>query len=369
SRLFYDTKMRTSLRNLFAQIKLFSTFTKFFSAMPINRNLMIRVTTIDRCLQNHYRQWTLDDLIAACSDALYEFEGRRDGVSRRTIQSDIQLMRSEKLGYNAPIVVKERKFYTYDDPGYSITRIPLSETDVNSLSQAMDILKHFQIFSQFSPVSDIINRLEDHIAVTTAHTIPVIHLEKNDRLKGLEFVSELYESIVKKRCVDIGYQSFKAKEGSLNTVSPYLLKEFKNRWFLLGHQHSAKEIRTFALDRIVSISRNTETDFVPNTFFDPEHYFDNVIGVTKGLGKPEAHVKLRIDADQAPYIRTKPLHSTQQILEEREDGSIVVSIQVVVNLELEREILSYCEHIEVLEPRLLRHRVRRKLQAAAGIYL
>ncbi len=137
--------------------------------MPLNRNTLIRLTTIDRCLQNRYRRWTLDDLIEACSEALYEFEGIATSVSRRTVQSDIQLMRSEKLGYNAPIVVVDRKYYTYDDPNYSITNIPLSDQDVSTLSQAMDILKHFQVFSQFSPIADIINKLEDHIAVTISN--------------------------------------------------------------------------------------------------------------------------------------------------------------------------------------------------------
>ena len=92
--------------------------------MPVNRNALIRYKTIDNCLKNRYRKWTLEDLIEACSDALYEFEGIEKGVSRRTVQMDIQMMRSEKLGYNATIIVEEKKFYTYDDPNYAITNVP-----------------------------------------------------------------------------------------------------------------------------------------------------------------------------------------------------------------------------------------------------
>jgi len=68
--------------------------------MALNKNALIRYKTIDKCLQNNYRQWTLDDLIEACSDALFEYEGREVNVSKRTVQLDIQLMRSDKLGYN-----------------------------------------------------------------------------------------------------------------------------------------------------------------------------------------------------------------------------------------------------------------------------
>ena len=66
--------------------------------MPVTRNALIRYKTIDQCLQNRYRKWTLHDLIEACSEALYEYEGIDKGVSRRSVQADIQMMRSDKLG-------------------------------------------------------------------------------------------------------------------------------------------------------------------------------------------------------------------------------------------------------------------------------
>lgn len=92
--------------------------------MPDNRNALIRYRTLDNCLRNRYRQWTLEDLIEACSEALYEYEGIDKGVSRRTVQMDLQMMRSDKLGYNAPIVVIDKKYYMYEDLEYSITNIP-----------------------------------------------------------------------------------------------------------------------------------------------------------------------------------------------------------------------------------------------------
>ena len=93
--------------------------------MPANKNALLRYKTIDRCLRNRSREWTLEDLIEACSDALYEYSGKDDYVSRRTIQTDIQRMRSSELGYNAPIVVYDNKYYTYSDPDYSITDTPV----------------------------------------------------------------------------------------------------------------------------------------------------------------------------------------------------------------------------------------------------
>ena len=76
--------------------------------MATNKLALIRYKTIDTCLRNRLKKWTLEALIEKVSHALYEYEGIRDGVSKRTIQSDIELMRSNKLGYNAPIIVVGR---------------------------------------------------------------------------------------------------------------------------------------------------------------------------------------------------------------------------------------------------------------------
>lgn len=108
--------------------------------MPANKNALIRYKTIDNCLRNRYRRWTLDDLVDACSDALYDMEGITKGVCARTVQNDLQIMRSDKLGYNAPIEVYDKIYYRYADPGYSITEMPLSLDDCKLLKKAIALL-------------------------------------------------------------------------------------------------------------------------------------------------------------------------------------------------------------------------------------
>ena len=109
--------------------------------MPANKNALIRYKTIDNCLRNKYRRWTLDDLVDACCDALYEMEGITKGVCARTVQMDIQIMRSDKLGYNAPIEVYDRIYYRYADPDYSITDMPLTLEDCKLIKEAIVLLK------------------------------------------------------------------------------------------------------------------------------------------------------------------------------------------------------------------------------------
>lgn len=110
--------------------------------MPANKNALIRYKTIDNCLRNKYRRWTLDDLVEACSDALYDMEGITKGVCSRTVQMDIQIMRSDKLGYNAPIEVYDRIYYRYADPNYSITDMPLSIDDYKLIKEAIVLLEN-----------------------------------------------------------------------------------------------------------------------------------------------------------------------------------------------------------------------------------
>ncbi|MCF0168046.1 MAG: hypothetical protein HUJ93_05315 [Bacteroidales bacterium] len=112
--------------------------------MPANKNALIRYRTIDKCLRRRYKEWTLDDLVEACSDALWELEGIDSGVSVRTVQGDIQTMRSDKLGYNAPIEVYDNKYYRYSEPGYSIAETGLYGNDYDAIVEAISLIQQYQ---------------------------------------------------------------------------------------------------------------------------------------------------------------------------------------------------------------------------------
>lgn len=329
--------------------------------MAQNKNALIRYKTIDKCLQNKYRQWTLEDLIDACSQALYEYEGKETPVSKRTIQLDLQMMRSEKLGYNAPIEVYDKKYYHYAEEDFSITDIPLTETDINVLTETVSMLKQFKDFSLFHDVSDILQRLEDKIYAEKSHTQPVIHLDKNENLKGLHFLDEIYQAIVKKVVLVISYKSFKSKEAQELTFHPFLLKEFNNRWFLVGRTKASQPITNLALDRIEKIDYNFNLPFLEEEF-NAENYYKNIVGVTVNQGLYPVITELWIDQMNAPYVITKPLHQSQKIIETYEDGSILVHLFVIPNYELERLLLGFGSGLEVIKPKNLRRRMLRIIE-------
>lgn len=334
--------------------------------MPINRNVLLRIRTIDACLRRRNRRWTLEDLRKACEDALYDYEGIAS-ISIRTIQRDIELMRSDKLGYNAPIEVVDRKYYIYSDPDYCIEQLPLTKEDIAELSSAVDIIKHYKGFRGLSGLDDTLARIEDRIQSEEGHQ-QVVFLETNQQLKGLEFLSSLYDHIVAKRQLIIHYRSFRSYKASKFGISPYLLKEYNNRWFVIGLTKKYRDIQILALDRIEQIEVDMEGKYEENVYFDPATYLGEMIGVTRDLHSEKERIIMWVDEDQAPYIITKPIHYSQEILEQRDDGSIVIAIEVIRNYELERVILGYGSHIEVLAPKKLRDRIAQVILHAATRY-
>ena len=351
-----------------AQIDCALLFSSYLinKTMPANRNALIRYKTIDQCLQNRYRKWTLNDLIDACSDALFEYEGIDKGVSKRTIQLDIQTMRSDKLGYNAPIVVTENKYYSYEDSEYSITRIPLTHQDLNLLKGVVSTLEQFQSFSHFSEFSGIVKKLEDQLHVKVENAKPIIDFDKNKNLKGLEYIDMCYQAIARKSALEITYKSFKAKQASTFTFHPQFLKEFNNRWFLIGTKARGQAIMNIALDRIHDIDFREDKYYI-DLKLNPEDYYSEIIGVSLSQNTRVQKVIFFVDADNAPYVETKPFHHSQKILENTADG-ITFQIEVQPNFELERLLLGFGSSLMVLKPRRLKGRIKKNLEKAYHQY-
>jgi predicted DNA-binding transcriptional regulator YafY len=334
--------------------------------MPVNRNALIRHRTLDACLRNRYRKWTLEDLIEACSEALYEYEGIDRGVSRRTVQMDLQLMRSDKLGYNAPILVTDKKYYTYEDPGYSITNIPLTDQDLGKLTEVVDILKQFKGFSHFKDLGGMVQRLEDKIYTSKHKQETLIDFEKNDNLKGLDYLDPLYRAVQGKRTLRVTYQSFKAHAPGEFLFHPYYLKEYRNRWFVLGCKGEGEPLLTLALDRIVDLAPAEEL-FASCPHPDLPAYFRNVIGVTVNTGQEPVDVELFVHQEAAPYVLTKPLHASQRVIRTEAHG-VVIALRVQHNYELEKEVLSFGDRVKVLAPERLKRCIREALHNALDQY-
>ena len=336
--------------------------------MPANKNALIRYKTIDNCLRKRYRPWTLKDLVDACSEALYDMEGISKGVSVRTVQGDIQMMRSDKLGYNAPIEVYDHKYYRYADSDYSIMDMPMSQNDYEVMQEAVDMLRQLEDFEQFSEMADVVRRLQDKLAISQNNRKPIIHFDSVPNLKGIRLLNPLYNHIARKQTLRIMYQSFSARNPTEFIICPYLLKEFRNRWFLFGSKASNLLLYNLALDRIQSVEP-VDVPFRENPDFDPEHFFDDVIGVSKNIKNTPRRIKFWASREQSKYIKTKPLHRSQQLIRENpEDGSCIFRIDVVINVEMYSVFMTYGPGIRVIYPKSAVKYMRDKLKQALDQY-
>lgn len=337
--------------------------------MPANKNALIRYKTIDNCLRNRYRRWTLEDLVDACSDALYEMEGIRKGVSVRTVQADIQMMRSDKLGYNAPIEVYDHKFYRYAEDDYSITDMPMSQNDYEVMQEAVDMLRQLEDFEQFSEMSDVISRLQDKLSISRNNRKPIIHFDSVPHLKGLKLLNPLYNYIAHKQTLRVMYQSFSASQPMEFILFPYLLKEFRNRWFLFGSRSKDMVLYNLPLDRITCVEPVDGIPYCENPDFDSEHFFEDVIGVSKNIKNTPRRIKFWASAQQSKYIITKPIHRSQKLIRENpEDGSCIFRIDVVINFEMYSVFMSYGPGIKIIYPRMAVNYMRDTLREAADLY-
>lgn len=322
--------------------------------MPKNKDFFHRIEIIDECLRRRNKKWSIDELLE-CVNAKLSEQFRLE-ISKRTLQYDLEHLVNEM---DAPLEkVKEgaKVFYRYSDVNYSIKNLPLSDEEIIRLKDAISLLKEVGNLSFVQDLDDIVNKLENTITASEPENRAFIQVEKHSAAEGTEYLDDLFTAIKEKLVLRVTYQPF-GKEPYEWLVHPYLLKEYRNRWFLIARNQHNNKLTNLALDRIRSI-KNTRESFIENDLFDPSTYYNNLIGVTFPEGEVVQDITLRIKANQVPYVQTKPIHFTQDTIEHFEDGSIIIRLRLINNYELRSVLLGYGGDVEVLEPASLREQIK-----------
>lgn len=336
--------------------------------MSSNKNAQTRYHVLDKCLANPYKKYFIEDLVKACDVALKEIDPDASGISKRSIQYDLIYMESPE-GWNASIQrIREGKrvYFRYSDKDFSIDNQPLNQSEIEQLRAAMQILQRFQGMPQFGWVNELSPKLEQAFMIEKDVT-PIISFDNNNYLKGIERLGNLFHHILYKHPLCITYQSYKSEQPREFIIHPYYLKQYNNRWFLLGLNNDLDKITNLALDRIVDVKEETIT-FIPNTTNDFEEYFEDIIGVTLlNDAKPEKII-LSFNHRSAPYVLSKPLHGSQKIIS-RNNNELTISIEVIPNYELESLILSFGDLCVVLEPESFRNKISVRYKAAISSYM
>ena len=331
--------------------------------MATNRNAAIRYQILDACFRNVGKRYFYNTLREEINKVLQDIEPEYKGISQRQLENDITFMESRE-GYNIELerLKDGRKvFLRYADPSFSIYNQPLNETEVSQLHTAIATLAQFKGLPQFEWMQELLPKLQQGMTTSKQQAI-IMDFESNHYLKGIEHLGTLYNAIFYKEALLISYKHFHAEQAEDLEIHPYYLKQYNNRWFLFGYNAAnGSPTWNLALDRIESIATSTDS-YIDNESVNWEEYFEDIIGVTRAVDAKTEQVKLLFFGKTGNYIETKPLHGSQKNY--WKDDNLEVHLQLIINFELEKLILSYGDTVQVLSPASLADAIRGKLQAA-----
>lgn len=283
--------------------------------MPTNKNASIRYQALDRCFQNRNKRFFIEDLIDACNEALYEFNGLRKGtgerssVKRRQIFDDIRYMES-KAGWQIPLERKregKRIYYRYKDPNFSIKMQPLTKREAEQLNATIQAISRYRDLPSYGWVEEIIANLENRFDIKDKKT-NVVGFEKNDRLKGIWNLTKILDATSSRIVLKVKYRSYNEHSQEQNIIfHPYYVRQYNNRWFVFGLREDKNRISNLALDRIIDFEKLEDVPYHRNREIDFEHYFDDIVGVTHPNGVEKEHIVLKATKNRFPHIVSKPI--------------------------------------------------------------
>lgn len=341
--------------------------------MPATKNAMTRYALIDSMLASRNRSYSIHDITGVLAEKLPEYG--MEPVSKRCVEKDINY-----LEYDSPFDVEIEEYWVdaadcndrpykkrcirYTDPTFSIFKPKLSEDEKTVLLSALETLGSFDGLENFEWLNDLQHRLglETHQSI--------ISFSKNI-LTNSTLIASLFTAIRLKRVITLYYHKFGCGEVRSAEITPHLLKEYNNRWFLIASACDSGKILTFALDRIDSFEENHKAQY-REASEDIIERFDDMIGVTYNEDMPIEKILFWVSDVSKEYIKTKPLHNSQRCI--RNDRAIQIrnnyptlckgelfQIDCMVNYELIQSLISYGPELIVLEPANIKETVFSRL--------
>ncbi len=314
------------------------------------KNGAFREIIIDHCLQSR-RGYSTQEIMDKCNDALTK-RGELPVSSLNTIRNDILAIENR---WNIVVEsVRKGKYirYRYENSEFSIYNSPLNDSEISHLTESITILKRFSGIDGFEWIDEMSARLQYTLNTSVK---PIIGFDDNERLMGMHLFSILFNAISEQKAIELCYKSYKNKIQN-NIIHPYYLKQYNQRWFLFGLNQEYNRISNFPLDRIQYI-KEVDIDYIPNKTIDFQSFFDNVVGVSFKEGQVPVTIKLLVNKEQLPYVLSKPIHRTQKLIENRTDGSAILTIEVIPNFELTQLLLSFGDRVIVIAPDSLKEEI------------
>lgn len=289
---------------------------------------------------------TIKDIIKVCTVEL------KQTPKPDTIQKDIAVMKMDfPKGFNAPIEYDfQMKGYMYTDPGFRINKSPLREEDLEAIFEAADVMR----FMGGSGIAEGFSHAAERIlsfsleSTLSKEAFPILQTMKPPPSRGFEHFKLFFSACKYKNPVSLIHFSYRKRVFSHRIIHPFLIKEFENRWYVIGYSETHREVRTYGLDRIfepVALAKK----YIQSPKAEIEKYLNQVYGVYPIPKKGLEEVKIRVSSLATHYFQAYPLHETQKIVKYN-NGSSLISFHLVPTFELLRYFKTQGKEIRIQSP-------------------
>ena len=262
------------------------------------------------------------------------------------------------------------------------------------LNEVLNTLGQFSGLDNFEWLDDLKTKLRNQLSFggskfDTKNGVlqnKVICFSSNEFLKNKEYLGWFFSAITNKKVVSITYRQFDAEKAQEIIAYPYMLKQYKDRWYLLCTPTCDKKlpynphfIATIPLDRIEAYEEVQNIPYV-KCQVNIDELFDDIVGVTYYWDKPVEHVVFAVHKSSANYIRTKPMHPYQAELSKEDQDELrrenpkledysFFSLDCKLNYELSSLFRSYGANLIVLSPSSLREEMKENVKKQLELYL
>ena len=320
------------------------TFAEKEKTMPTNKNALIRYKYLDKLLSDYHHFYDIHDLTEKVNDMLYE-----DGfpeVTRRCIEKDINTL--EYAPFSAPIErfnKNGKRCIHYENRSFSIFKKEISLEEQNLLREVLSTIGQFDGLDNFGWLEDF------KIGLHIEERRQIISFANNPYLQNSNLLGTLFDNISNEVVIRLSYHTFSDETIRSIDFHPYLLKQYNDRWFLLGAADSDQKILNFALDRIDKVEPLPEKKYI-DCSEDIYERFDDIVGVTLYDARSVEHIIFWVSDFSKNYIITKPIHGSQTQIKGDEElilrkqypllnSGLFFSVDCVRNYELIRDLTSF----------------------------
>ena len=332
--------------------------------MPSNKNALIIYKYLDRLLSDRHHYYTMRDLYEKVNEMLED-----DGflkVTRRCIEKDIESLQDAPFRADIETFQIDGKIiYRYRRSSFSIFREELSNEERNLLHEVLSTIGQFDGLNHF----DWLEKFKMGLGLERRRQI--ISFSNNPYFQNTNLLGTLFDQISNMVVIHLSYHTF--TDTSIRSIDfhPYLLKQYNDRWFLLGAADSDNKVLTFPLDRIDKVEPLPKMKYrkCPENL---KERFEDIVGVTLYEDRECEHIVFWVSDTAKGYVITKPIHESQtQLKGEKEqklrsaysmfEGGLFISIDCIPNYELIRELCSFGGNLVVLSPESVRTEIKSRL--------